>query len=236
MSSIRPSPAPSACNAVLEHNNRRWPPPQTNEREDKPVSTEMIGDMLGMMKDQPLLLFWAILLATFILEDVATVTAGLLAADGMIHPAAALSALYIGIIIGDLGLYGLGYGAGQWQWLRERIGMDRLNKGRDWLGQRLILTLLGARFVPGLRLPTYTTSGFVRVPLTRFAMIIVTACLLWTTSFFFLVLTFGQLAAQIFGEWSWVPGLLLVAAAIFLPRLIAKRFGANGTNTDGITS
>ena len=48
----------------------------------------------------------AIVLATFVLEDVATIAAAFLAATGAVPPMVALSALFVGIFAGDLGLYG----------------------------------------------------------------------------------------------------------------------------------
>ena len=47
--------------------------------------------------------FIAELIGTFILEDAATVIAAMQADDGKLSPALALSALYVGIILGDLG-------------------------------------------------------------------------------------------------------------------------------------
>ncbi len=172
---------------------------------------------------QPEALFLAIILATFILEDAAIVGAGVLAAEGVIHPVSALSALFIGIALGDLGLYGLGYAAAHWRWIRKRIGVERIRQGRTWLSDRLVMTILGARAVPGLRLPTYTASGFFRVPFTKFALIAIVGVGLWTAVIFTAVYWFGTMAASMLGPWSWAAGGVLLVLSIIVPRFIAKR-------------
>lgn len=183
-----------------------------------------------MAAENPFFLFMAIIAATFILEDAATVGAGILAAEGAVNPAVALSALYVGIICGDLGLYGLGYLAAGRSWLRRRIGLKRLREGRRFLDRRLTLTLFGARSIPGLRFPTYTASGFFRVSFVKFALVAIVAAALWTTVFFGLVYGFGQGAVAVLGEWSWVVGLSLIAAALILPRLVARQVGGGQSN------
>src|SRR5580704_150536 len=56
----------------------------------------------------PWLLVLAIIVGTFIHEDIATVATGILVADGVTSVGVALPALYIGIVAGDVGLYGIG--------------------------------------------------------------------------------------------------------------------------------
>ncbi len=186
-------------------------------------SADMLLSWLRMLAANPFLVFMAIVAATFILEDAATVGAGLLAAEGLIHPGLGLAALYTGIVGGDLALYGLGRAAASRDWLRRRIGEEQLARGRRWLDRRLILTLFGARSVPGLRLPTYTASGFFRISFVRFAAIAIVAAAVWTTAFFGLVYGFGQAAASVLGHWSWAVGVVLLALAIILPRFISPR-------------
>src|SRR5690242_11016632 len=79
----------------------------------------------------PLLQAIAIIVGTFVLEDAATVIAAMQADDGKLSWLLALVALYVGIILGDLGLYGLG-------WLSARIPIVA-----RWLPPQRTDTLLG---------------------------------------------------------------------------------------------
>ncbi|MCB9749570.1 MAG: VTT domain-containing protein [Myxococcales bacterium] len=168
----------------------------------------------------PVLGALALALATLILEDAATVAGALLAAEGVIAPGAALLGLYVGIVAGDLGLYGLGRLAASYAWARRLVGEDNIEKGRAYLDRTLWVTLFSARSIPGMRLPTYTASGFLRVAFHRFALIAIVAAALWTTVFFVVVLRLGEAAAARLSGWSWVFGLALISVVLVLPRVI----------------
>ena len=81
---------------------------------------EEAGTLLLGLGSNPWAIAAAIVLATFVLEDVATVAAALLAADNMITPSLALAALFTGIFIGDCLLYGLGAAARTRAWPGSR--------------------------------------------------------------------------------------------------------------------
>ena len=68
-----------------------------------------IASLLAWAGHHPLLQATAIVLGTFILEDAATVIAAMQTADGSLSGPLALASLYVGIAVGDLGLYGLGW-------------------------------------------------------------------------------------------------------------------------------
>jgi membrane protein DedA with SNARE-associated domain len=67
---------------------------------------------------------------TLVSEDLACITAGLLAALGKLALPQGIMACALGIWLGDLGLYGLGaaarQGSGRWGWLA------RQNRSFDW--------------------------------------------------------------------------------------------------------
>lgn len=170
---------------------------------------------LTSLGSHPIAVAIAIFLATFILEDAATAGAALLAANGAIPDALALLALYSGIFLGDIGLYGLGYAARSQERVRLWIGQQRIERGRAWLDNRLIWALIGARFVPGLRLPTYTASGFLRVSFTRFAAVAACAAGVWTTGVFYLIKEFGAPILAMLGPWSVFAGVTILLAVLF---------------------
>ncbi len=152
----------------------------------------------------------AIILGTFILEDPTTIIVGVLAADGFISLPLALFSLYTGIVVGDVGLYCLGYLASTHPRLARYVDHDFIAPFRTWLETRYILTVFSARFIPGARLPTYTSSGFFRSPLSTFIVVAIGATSIWTTLLFSASYWFGNLTTE------WMKPLRWGIAAAFL--------------------
>ncbi len=186
--------------------------------------TITLGSWLTAAIHDPWMQAGLILVGTFILEDATTILAAIMVADGIVPLAAALGGLYAGVILGDLGLYGLGRlasGNGR----GERYGRHRLLAPfRLWLDTRLILTVFAVRFVPGLRLPTYTASGFFRLHFPRFALTVIAATTIWTTLLFLGAWHFGTATAESLGPWRWGIGLGLAGLIFLLGRANAGRF------------
>lgn len=182
----------------------------------------MIGEGLFALGTNPLAIAAAIVAATFVLEDAATVGAALLSATGAISMPLAIGALVFGIFAGDLGLYGLGRAARTQAWARTRIGEARIAQGRRWLDNRLVAALLAARFIPGTRLPTYAASGFLGVSFARFAAVTAGAGAVWTGVIFAVVMSFGAATLAALGPWKWLIGAALVGILLFLPRIMRQ--------------
>jgi membrane protein DedA with SNARE-associated domain len=169
----------------------------------------------------------AIIAGTFILEDAATLLAAMQVASGAVLLPVALGALYAGIILGDLALYGLGRASTRNRWARRLVPRKRRNLGRQWATNRMIPIVLVSRFVPGLRLPTYTTLGFLKAPFSKFAAAAILATMLWTTGLFFVSLKIGVLLMRYLGVWRWaglmVFGAILLGVGRFATSLYKKR-------------
>lgn len=156
-------------------------------------------------------------LATFVLEDVAAVGAGLLLATGGISWPAAFAACFLGIWMGDAGLYALARYAGR-EWF-ERSSLRRfaakVAERERWFAERGTPILIFSRLVPGARLPTYLAAGFLRVPLPRFLFITGVASGVWTIAILLLAQTFGERLASWLGAYKHA-GLLLLGAGVVL--------------------
>lgn len=161
----------------------------------------------------------AIIVMTFVLEDLATAGAAMLAAAGTISPLAAALSLFVGIFLGDLSLYALGAYARKHSWTLQRIGEDRLSRGQDWLRQRYVTALVAARCLPGMRLPTFTASGFLSMPFGTFLAVMLVAGIAWTAVIFTLVYSFGIAISEALGPWRWVAAAALFALVLAGPRL-----------------
>jgi membrane protein DedA with SNARE-associated domain len=172
-------------------------------------------DLLAAGLLHPWLLPVMIVLATFILEDATTILVGVLASVGSVAPELALGSLYLGIVLGDFGLYGLGWLAARPRWGERLARHDRLLPFRDWLAERLVPATFAVRFLPGLRLPAYTATGFFGMPFGRFALTVMLAAAIWTTMLFAAAYVFGAATADLLGNWRW-PICLVPAAALML--------------------
>ncbi len=166
---------------------------------------------------------------TFILEDAATLLAAMQVATGLLSLPLALGALYAGIVLGDLGLYGLGWLSAGHKWARRMVPPRRMDLGREWVGQRVIPLVLISRFIPGLRLPTYTTMGFLHAPLQKFTAAAIAATLIWTSGLFFISLRLGLLLMRYLGVWRWVGLAVFCGCLILVGRLATKLY--NGRKT-----
>jgi len=171
----------------------------------------------------------ALILATFILEDAATITAGVLAAGGVIPVPVALGAVYFGIIAGDTGLYGIGRAAIASGWAKRFITHRTLVEGRRWLRKRLVPALVGARFTPGMRAPTFLASGFLRISFWRFFAVITSVAAVWTTGIFGIIYYMGPVVAEAIGKKAWIVGLVLVTFSFGIPLYLRRRHAARKT-------
>ncbi len=180
-----------------------------------------IASLLAWAGHHPLLQAAAIVLGTFILEDAATVLAAMQASDGKLSAALALASLYVGIILGDLGLYGLGRLAAHVPPIARFLPPHRPEVMRAWLNGRVFKVVLVSRFLPGLRLPTYTTCGFVGADLRQFALAVVIATICWTSLLFGVSLRIGQVLMDHFGAWRWAGAAGFVVFVMIAGRLTA---------------
>ncbi len=178
-------------------------------------------EFLGPLLDRPLLLAMAVGAFTFVLEDAALLAGAFLSAAGYVPPLGMFAALYLGIVIGDVGLYGMGRAARTQAWLFRALPPDRVEMARGWLDRRLWLSVIGARFVPGLRVALYSAIGFLRLPLRLFAAAAAVAAMIWTVPMFLLLYTLGE-AEEMLGPWRWLIGIGIVLAIGIVPRLIDR--------------
>lgn len=179
----------------------------------------------------------AIIIGTFFLEDTTTIVVGVLAADGIIPIPLALFSLYAGIIIGDIALYCLGWLASKHSRLAKYMDHDFTAPFRAWLETRYVLTIFSARFIPGARFPTYTTTGFFRSPLSTFILIAIGATSIWTTLLFSASFWFGSFTSGWVSHVRWgIAGAVLIG--LFLigrHNLLAYRNAKDEFLVDGVS-
>lgn len=181
-----------------------------------------ISALIGFAVHHPALQVATLILATFILEDAATILAAIQAASGTLPIPMAIGSLYVGIVIGDAGLYGLGRLAAQFPWIRRRVHPRRIEAVRHWLHGRLFRVVLITRFLPGVRLPVYTSCGFLHVSFRIFILATMTGTVFWTSGLFFASMKIGSFLMAHFGVWRWAGYVGMVAAILIGTRLVAR--------------
>ena len=102
---------------------------------------------------------------------------------------------------------------------------------RTWLKRRYVTALIGARFMPGFRFPTYAASGFLNLPFWPFASVAFGAGMVWTTLIFSLVFFFGVMIVENLGVWRWALAAALVAFILAGP-MLAERFARPRADAD----
>ena len=149
--------------------------------------------------------FWTfagLFLLTFVSEDTATLGGAYLALTNSEVLYRAFLACFLGIWAGDLGLYFLGRCCGRP--LAKRIlgnkerASQRINKSELWFQRYGLLSLIISRFVPGMRLPTYLSAGFLRMAVLPFICATGVLAALWVALLFWMVHRLGETAPGIF--------------------------------------
>lgn len=177
----------------------------------------------------------AIIIGTFILEDPTSIGVGLLIRDGLLDPFVGVLATFLGIFIGDIGLYMLGAVAGKralrWRPIARRLPAHHLEALGRWFDRNGWSAVLASRFLPGTRFPLYVAAGIVGTKRSRFALWTFLAVLIWTPVIILIVIFFGEGARRPF-QMLFGDGWLSVIAAIIL-LLVVLRTVAMLTNRIG---
>jgi len=172
------------------------------------------GSLIGM---SALALMALLMLSTLASEDLACVSAGLLAASGQLPLGLGIVACAIGIWIGDVGLYAVGRGVRrgllQWPWVIRFVSPARLAVGERFFAQNGTRFLFASRFLPGSRLPGYLAAGALRYPLWKFMLILAIGAIVWAPLLCLLALSLGMSILPWLHDWRlWlaVPFVWLV--------------------------
>ena len=164
----------------------------------------------------------SIFLATFIYEDGATLLAATLSAGGSLDPRIGLLTTFLGIWVGDMGLYGLGSSFGRRtarsRWLQKYLRPESLAKAEGWFARHGSLALVMSRAIPGSRLPLYVAAGALRLPVRLFAKTTAVCSAVWVSAIFAIWRFIPQTSS---GHQKLLPWMLTVLV-LFAPWLLSK--------------
>jgi membrane protein DedA with SNARE-associated domain len=160
----------------------------------------------------PAIIALALILTTFLLEDVAIAAGVALAVQGVLGWGESFAAVAFGIALGDVLLYGLGKLAVQWPWLYQHYLRHRHNRLEKFIHERLGFAVILARVIPGMRLLTYVYCGYIKAPFISFAAWVTLSVIVWTAGLYLLSLSIGQVIVNTFG----IP----LSVAVIIPMLV----------------
>ncbi|AZL83865.1 MULTISPECIES: DedA family protein [Aliivibrio] len=182
-----------------------------------------IQEALFTSHSSELSIFVGIILLSYLLEDLAIVTAASLSAQEMVTPMIGLLAAFIGIASGDLGLYFLGRLSTRFRLLRYKtLTNAHLRYLRKKLQSNPMLNLFIIRFIPGLRTIGFTLSGVFHIRVLTFLTAVMSATAVWTALVFPSVYFLGSSSWIKASEHQWllIPIMTLV---LFATNRIAKK-------------
>tara|TARA_B110001454_G_scaffold28073_1_gene27419 strand:- start:5484 stop:7058 length:1575 start_codon:yes stop_codon:yes gene_type:complete len=166
----------------------------------------------------------SLFIGTFILEDVALVSCIALISEGKISTTSGFLACFLGISIGDIGLYFLGRHASQ-------IGLGKkINSSPNIQAALLKIKSSNAlnylifisRLIPGARLPTYVAAGIIKYSALRFSYLTFISVGIWVA----VALAAGKTVHYFLMDYFWLSLLVLTTilycAKILIPKLADK--------------
>ncbi len=143
-------------------------------------------ELFGVAADgmTPGLIFFAIAGATLISEDLAAISAGVLASQGTIGLPLAVASSAAGILFGDILLFIAGRFLGRPALKLPLVGYfvteSAIERSSVWLEQRGMAAIFISRFVIGLRLPLYFAAGVLQTSFWKFTAYFTLAVAVWT--------------------------------------------------------
>ncbi len=154
--------------------------------------------------------------ATLVSEDLTSIGAGLMVAEGRISYTLAAFACFFGIFFGDVLLFLAGRYFGRpalrrapFKWfVRERD----VERSSAWFTRKGLIVIAASRFVPGMRLPTYFAAGTLNTSFWWFTLYFLIAGVVWTP---LLVAVSAFLGGELMGS------ALLAGRGFFLQAVIA---------------
>jgi membrane protein DedA with SNARE-associated domain len=168
--------------------------------------------------------FLSIFLGTFLLEDLALASSLVFVSEGKLSLFTAFMACFLGISIGDLGLYFIGRAASyfgiekHFSFFKKYRGQLYQLKNSSFLSYSIVIS----RVIPGTRLPTYVGAGYLKYPFFKFLILTLASVFVWVL----VALLAGATLSYIFMN-HWFLGIitflvLLNILKTYGPKLVNK--------------
>jgi membrane protein DedA with SNARE-associated domain/pimeloyl-ACP methyl ester carboxylesterase len=182
--------------------------------------------------------WWALVLliivGTFISEDLTVIAVGLLLVTGQIDYGVALLGCFLGIVLGDYGLWALGRFGGtrllRVPLFRRVVSEQQLEHWGRVLGRHTAKAVFLSRMLPGTRLPMYIAAGIVPGHNRKFLFWVTIAVGVWTPTLLILTGLIGPKLLGFFetifhGPWAILAAFVVLVALLRIASLEATEIG-----------
>jgi len=175
----------------------------------------------------------ALFLAPFLHEDVAITAAALLVAQNRLSVELAFPCIFVGMVVRDLSIYGLGAVARRNAAVRRFLIRPRVQILSERLHGNMAWVIFVGRVMPGFLFPTYVAFGWFALPFKRYALVTTGLSILYLPLVFAFVYGLGRAAFDRLGNWAWFIVLVPIAVLIGLRgrasirRMLARRSKAS---------
>ncbi len=175
-----------------------------------------------------------IILGTFISEDLTVIAVGLLLVTGQIDYGVAILGCFLGIVLGDYGLWALGRFGGtrlvKVPFFRRFINDEQLEHWGRVLGRHTAKAVFLSRMLPGTRLPMYIAAGIVPGHNKKFLFWVTVAVAIWTPTLLVLTALIGPSLLGFFetifhGPWAILAAFVVLVLLLRIASLEATEFG-----------
>lgn len=160
------------------------------------------------------LLYGGLVLAPFVQEDAAVVAAATLSGMSGAKPVLSYCAVLLGLTLSDVWKYWAGRLARTNAWAKKLADKPGVAAARDGVINRLGITLLTARFVPGTRIPLYLASGFFNAPFIKFFAYMFSSAVLYVSLVFGLFHVLGEVAGEQAKNYLPLIGIALIVGLV----------------------
>ncbi len=189
--------------------------------------------------------WWLVLLvivaATFVSEDLTVIMVGLLIVGGHLDWGVGLAGCFIGIVVGDIGLWALGRFLGRrvlrWPLLRRVVSEKSVEKWGRVLDAHPAKTVFLSRCLPGTRMPTYIAAGILARRSHVFLFWVTMAVVVWTPFLLLMTVVIGPpllgIMREVFhGPWAYLVAFIIIVVIVRIAGYEATHTGRQRLKAD----
>lgn len=181
------------------------------------IKSELAGMKISHGMDWWLVIL-AIVVGTLILEDMTLIAVGLLISDLQIDPFVGLFGCFVGIVFGDMFLWGLGRVLGRrllrFRFMSRFLSEKSIARWGDMLDNHMGKAIFLCRCIPGTRMPTYIAAGMLGRKTAQFVFWELVAVCLWAPALLLAAGLIGPKVLALFREVFHGPVAIVIALIV----------------------